>query len=247
MTQPTKWHVYPMKRSVFAVHLRKVWVFSYPKCAWGKTHDQTGQMPRLIWVSDVCTGHFVDFVMLQQWFLPAQYNDQLGNGWSAARDDILITVLFNFWNVCINNAFNNTVPVTLMFIAFSTTVRSVISDAYFVKSPAVPALWIIRACSKSSLDLLAPFNISINRSLLAHSCKFDWSKTWLTTLILGLILSRSVLTFSKSVLFRAIKRRREDGTSFSASFWAIHLPRPRLAPVTTNSVLFWSRDPDILI
>ena len=46
---------------VFAVRMKKVWVLSH----WAhiEDSDQTGRMPRLIWVFAGRTCHFVDFVM----------------------------------------------------------------------------------------------------------------------------------------------------------------------------------------
>ena len=67
MTKPTKWHVRPAKRLIrdFSVHLKKVWVLSYPYWkAHSEDSDQTGRMPRLIWVFAGRTGHFVGFVAL---------------------------------------------------------------------------------------------------------------------------------------------------------------------------------------
>ena len=61
MTKPTKWHVRPAK-TLISLDIRSVWSES-PLCAWRKlgslaTHwahsedsDQTGRMPRVIWVS----------------------------------------------------------------------------------------------------------------------------------------------------------------------------------------------------
>ena len=59
VTKPAKWHVCPAKTqislgirpvwSVFAVHMKKAWVLSYPLSA-QRDSDQTGRMPRLIWV-----------------------------------------------------------------------------------------------------------------------------------------------------------------------------------------------------
>ena len=69
MTKPTKW-LGPVKTPpslirVFAVRMKKVWVLSYPL-----NSDQTGRMPRLIWVMPRLiwvfagrTCHFVCFVM----------------------------------------------------------------------------------------------------------------------------------------------------------------------------------------
>ena len=73
MTKPTKWRVRPAQTQI-SLGMRPVWSES-SLSAWRKlrslaTHwahskdsDQTGWMPRLIWVSTVCTGHFVGFVV----------------------------------------------------------------------------------------------------------------------------------------------------------------------------------------
>ena len=47
---------------VFAVRVKKAWVISYPLSA-SEDSDQTGRMPRLIWVFAGRTCHFVGFVM----------------------------------------------------------------------------------------------------------------------------------------------------------------------------------------
>ena len=72
MTKPTKWHVRLAKTqislgvrpvwSVFSVRMKKAWVLSYP-LGHSKDADQTGWMPRLIWVFAGSTCHFVGFVM----------------------------------------------------------------------------------------------------------------------------------------------------------------------------------------
>ena len=73
MTKPTKWHVCPAKIQI-SLGIRPVWSESLLS-AWRKlgslaTHcvpnegsDQTGWMPRLIWVFAGRTYHFVGFVM----------------------------------------------------------------------------------------------------------------------------------------------------------------------------------------
>ena len=85
MTKPTKWHVHPVKTQI-SLDMRPVWSES-SLSAWNKlgsltTHwalskdsDQTGRMPRLIWVFAGHTCHFVGFVMRQLkwcdfWLLP---------------------------------------------------------------------------------------------------------------------------------------------------------------------------------
>ena len=90
MTKSTKWHVHPMKTQI-SLGLRRVWSES-SLCAWRKlgslaTHwahsedsDQTGWMPRLIWVFAGCS-HFVGFVMRwlkfpcrNFWFWPNRFS-----------------------------------------------------------------------------------------------------------------------------------------------------------------------------
>ena len=74
-TKPTKWPVRPAKTQI-SLGIRPVWSESLLS-AWRKlgslaTHwahsedsDQTGRMPRLIWVFAGCTCHFVGFVTMQ--------------------------------------------------------------------------------------------------------------------------------------------------------------------------------------
>ena len=73
MTKPTKWHVRPAKTQI-SLGTRPVWSES-SLSTWRKlgslaTHwahsegsDQTGRMPRLIWVFAGRKGHYVGFVM----------------------------------------------------------------------------------------------------------------------------------------------------------------------------------------
>ena len=73
MTKPTKWHVHPAKTRI-SLGIHPVWSVS-SLCplriakdlrllrADSEDSDQTGRMPRLIWVFAGCTGHFVGFVM----------------------------------------------------------------------------------------------------------------------------------------------------------------------------------------
>ena len=73
ITKPTKWHVRPAKTQL-SPGIRPFWS-EYSLCAQcvakdpsflhtdSEDSDQTGWMPRLIWVFDGCTGHFVGFVM----------------------------------------------------------------------------------------------------------------------------------------------------------------------------------------
>ena len=73
MTKPTKWHLRPAKTQI-SLGIRPVWS-DYSLCAqWvvkdprffhadSEDSDQTGRMPRLIWVFAGRTCHFVGFVM----------------------------------------------------------------------------------------------------------------------------------------------------------------------------------------
>ena len=85
--KPNKMSVHPAKTqislgigpvwSVFAVRMKKAWVFSNPLSA-SENSDQTRQMPRLIWVFAGCICHFVGFVMRRLkwwmlWFLLTQH------------------------------------------------------------------------------------------------------------------------------------------------------------------------------
>ena len=75
MTKPTKWHVCPAKTKI-SMGIRPVWSESSmcPQLAAkdkiflqanSNGSDQTGWMPRLIWVIAGHIGHFVGFVMLR--------------------------------------------------------------------------------------------------------------------------------------------------------------------------------------
>ena len=73
MTKPTKWHVHPAKTHI-SLGIRPVWSESSLCAQWvakgpmflhadSEDSDQTGRMPRLIWVFAGRTRHFVGFVM----------------------------------------------------------------------------------------------------------------------------------------------------------------------------------------
>ena len=94
MTKPTKWHVCPTKTQV-SLGVCPVWSES-SLSAWRKLGssatikrtaktDQTGQMPRLIWVFAGRTCHFVGFVMRQliyYSFYPKICHKNLENGFT---------------------------------------------------------------------------------------------------------------------------------------------------------------------
>ena len=73
MTKPTRWPVRPVKTQislsvspvwsrVFAVHMKNIGSLATPT-AHSEGSDQTGRMPRLIWVFARCKSHFVGFVL----------------------------------------------------------------------------------------------------------------------------------------------------------------------------------------
>ena len=75
MTKPTKWHVSPAKTQI-SLGIHPVWSESLPCTQWvakgpsclhadSEDSDQTGLMPRLIWVFAGRTCNFVGFVMRQ--------------------------------------------------------------------------------------------------------------------------------------------------------------------------------------
>ena len=75
MTKQTKWHVRPAKTQI-TLGIRPVWSESSLSAwrklrslatQWGHSEDsdQTGRMPRLIWVFAGRTGHFVGFVKMR--------------------------------------------------------------------------------------------------------------------------------------------------------------------------------------
>ena len=74
MTKPTKWHLCPVNTQI-SLGIRQVWSESLMCAHWvakdpmfvhadSEDSDQTGRMPRLIWVFAWHTGHFVGFIML---------------------------------------------------------------------------------------------------------------------------------------------------------------------------------------
>ena len=83
MTKPTKWHVCPAKTQI-SLGIRPVWsetsLSTWRKLGslatnWAhREHsDQTGWIPRLIWVFAGCTYYFVGFVMRRLIYGPANY------------------------------------------------------------------------------------------------------------------------------------------------------------------------------
>ena len=115
MTKPTKWHVRPAKARI-SLGIHPVWSES-SLSAWRKlgslaTHwahskdsDQTGRMPRLIWVFAGRTCHFVGFVTRQfKWlrlcrfsvFFQIVLSKKNHNSWSFCLMDIfLLTPQYN--------------------------------------------------------------------------------------------------------------------------------------------------------
>ena len=83
MTKPTKWHVRPAKTEI-SLGIRPVWSESSLCAQWvakdprflhadSEDSDQTGRMPRLIWVFAGRTCHFVGFAM-RRLFLETNIN-----------------------------------------------------------------------------------------------------------------------------------------------------------------------------
>ena len=92
-TKPTKWHVRPAKTQI-SLGIRPVWSESSLCAQWvakdpsflhadSEDSDQTGRMPRLIWVFAGSICHFISFVMRQlKWLLA-------------------MTASSKFWGICI--------------------------------------------------------------------------------------------------------------------------------------------------
>ena len=91
-TKPTKWPLRPAKTQI-SLGIRPLWSESPPCAQWvdkkkgfflrtAKT-DQTGRMPRLIWVFAGRTSHFVGFVFLRLVF-----------------DFYLFLAICSFWAIC---------------------------------------------------------------------------------------------------------------------------------------------------
>ena len=74
MIESTQWHVRPAKTQI-SLGIHPVWSDSLPSAQWvakdlrflhadSEDSDQTGRMPRMIWVFAGCKCHFVGFVLL---------------------------------------------------------------------------------------------------------------------------------------------------------------------------------------
>ena len=99
MTKPTKWHAHSAKTQI-SLGICPVWSES-SLSAWRSTgllaihwahsegSDQTGPMPRLIWVFAGCIGHFAGFVML--WLINQQNGmctqRSLRSAWTSTQSD----------------------------------------------------------------------------------------------------------------------------------------------------------------
>ena len=84
MTKPTKWHVHPAKTRI-SLGIRPVWSESSLCAQWvakdpiflhadSVDSDQTGRMPRLIWVFAGRTCHFVGFVT--RWLICLSHDEK---------------------------------------------------------------------------------------------------------------------------------------------------------------------------
>ena len=80
VTKPRKWHVHPAKTHI-SLGICPVWSISSLCTQWvakdptflhvdSKDSDQTGRTPRLIWVFEGHTGHFVGFVVRRLTYNP---------------------------------------------------------------------------------------------------------------------------------------------------------------------------------
>ena len=94
MTKPTKWPVRPAKPQI-SLGIRPVWSESLLFAHWvaedpcflhadSKDFDQTGRMPRQIWVFAGCTCHFVRFVMRQLIYVSVY------NAWLCMKETFFI-------------------------------------------------------------------------------------------------------------------------------------------------------------
>ena len=86
------WHP-PSLIRVFTVHMKKDWVLNYPLSA-VKT-DQTGRMPRLIWVFAGRTDHFVGFVM--RWLNYSSTNVWAGSTFFAQTRPFQYLESLRYW------------------------------------------------------------------------------------------------------------------------------------------------------
>ena len=105
MTKPTKWHVHPAKTQI-SLGIRPVWSESSLSAQWvakdpsflhadNEDSDQTGRMPRLIWVFAGRTYHFVGFVMRRLMFRRILASDMcLTRADQRAHLDVLHASLF---------------------------------------------------------------------------------------------------------------------------------------------------------
>ena len=102
MTKPTKWSVHPAKTQI-SLGIHPVWSESLLWARWvakdprfphadSEDSDQTGRMPRLIWVFAGHTFHFVGFVVLRlkcfsDYFRPYSSSDKHCSGIVVYRYD----------------------------------------------------------------------------------------------------------------------------------------------------------------
>ena len=134
MTKPIKWHVRPAKTQI-SLDIRPVWLES-SLSAWTKhwslaahwahseDSDQTGRMPRLIWVFAGCTCYFVGFVMRRLIyslrFLPKRLNCcSVTESWQYYMRLFLITINKSY-NIGDHN--KKTIDLGSLCLSQSTTV-----------------------------------------------------------------------------------------------------------------------------
>ena len=89
---------------VFAVHMKKHWAISYPLST-SEDSDQTGRMPRLIWVFAGHTYHFVGFVMKRLIFRNSAYLSVFVCGFQIKLSNYLSHALLHLQPVTDNDRY----------------------------------------------------------------------------------------------------------------------------------------------
>ena len=101
-TVPTKWHVCPAKTQI-SLGIRPVWSESSlsawrnlgslaSHCAHSEDSDQTGRMPRLIWVFAGRTCHFAGFVVWQLNSVRIIRISTVNFIWASSRENLALGV-----------------------------------------------------------------------------------------------------------------------------------------------------------
>ena len=100
MTKPTKWHVRPAKTQI-SLGSRPVWsercLHEESSLSAQRDSDQTGPIPRLIWVFAGHTCHFVCFVM--RWLIVCLHNTARGSCFMSMKGQWSRTDTVKFYNL----------------------------------------------------------------------------------------------------------------------------------------------------